>query len=135
MFAKFIKKCALVALPASLLMTSINAFAEISQAEKSVIAKKFASVRPELVVSDIEKTDIDGMYLLNFSGKGSVYYVPKGDYFFTGDLLKISGSIDYCRTLVNEHLNSAIREISFIEENPAKKLVLELAHYVRSRYD
>ncbi len=50
-------------------------------------------------------------------------------------LLKISGSIDYCRTLVNEHLNSAIREISFIEENPAKKLVLELAHYVRSRYD
>ena len=50
-------------------------------------------------------------------------------------LLKISGSIDYCRTLVNEHLNSAIREIDFIEENPAKKLVLELAHYVRSRYD
>ena len=50
-------------------------------------------------------------------------------------LLKISGSIDYCRTLVNEHLNSAIREINYIEENPAKKLVLELAHYVRSRYD
>ena len=50
-------------------------------------------------------------------------------------LLKISGSIDYCRTLVNEHLNSAIREINYIEENPPKKLVLELAHYVRSRYD
>jgi len=50
-------------------------------------------------------------------------------------LLKISGSIDYCRTLVNEHLNSAIREIDFIEDNPAKKMVLELAHYVRSRYD
>ena len=41
-------------------------------------------------------------------------------------LLKISGSIDYCRTLVNEHLNSAIREIDFIEDNPAKKMVLEL---------
>ncbi|MGB0835111.1 MAG: thioredoxin fold domain-containing protein [Psychrobium sp.] len=92
MFAKFIKKCALVALPASLLMTSISTFAEITQAEKSVIAKKFASVRPELVVSDVEKTDIDGMYLLNFSGKGTVYYVPKGDYFFTGDLLQIDGS-------------------------------------------
>ena len=50
-------------------------------------------------------------------------------------LLKISGSIDYCRTLVNEHLNSAIREIDFIEDNSAKKMVLELAHYVRSRYD
>ena len=50
-------------------------------------------------------------------------------------LLKISGSIDYCRTLINEHLNSAIREIDFIEDNPAKKMVLELAHYVRSRYD
>ncbi|MBJ23174.1 MAG: hypothetical protein CMB64_00750 [Euryarchaeota archaeon] len=50
-------------------------------------------------------------------------------------LLKISGSIDYCRNLVNEHLSSAIREINFIEDNPAKKMVLELAHYVRSRYD
>jgi len=50
-------------------------------------------------------------------------------------LLKISGSIDYCRTLVNEHLNSAIREIDFIEDNLAKRMVLELAHYVRSRYD
>ena len=50
-------------------------------------------------------------------------------------LLKISGSIDYCRTLVNEHLNTAIREIDFIDDNPAKRMVLELAHYVRSRYD
>jgi len=50
-------------------------------------------------------------------------------------LLKISGSIDYCRTLINEHLNSAIREIDFIKDNPAKKMILELAHYVRSRYD
>ena len=50
-------------------------------------------------------------------------------------LLKISGSIDYCRNLVNEHLSSAIRQINFINDNPSKKMVLELAHYVRSRYD
>lgn len=92
MFSKLLKKCAVVALPASLMLSSINAYAQISQAEKDSIAKKFASVRPELVVSDVEETDIDGMYLLNFSGKGTVYYVPKGDYFFTGDLLQINGS-------------------------------------------
>lgn len=93
MFTKLLKKCAAIAIPATLLMTSAHSFAytDVSKAEKTQIAKKFASVRPELIVSDIEKTDIDGMYLLNFSGKGSVYYVPKGDYFFTGDLLKISG--------------------------------------------
>lgn len=92
MFSKLLKKCAVVALPASLMLSSISAYAQISQAEKDSIAKKFASVRPELVVSDVEETEIDGMYLLNFSGKGTVYYVPKGDYFFTGDLLQINGS-------------------------------------------
>lgn len=91
MLTKFFKRCAAVVLPATLLLASAQsfAFADVSNAEKERIAKKFASVRPELVVSDIEKTDIAGMYLLNFSGKGSVYYVPKGDYFFTGDLLQI----------------------------------------------
>jgi len=81
-------------LPATLLLASAQSFAlsDITQAEKDRIAQKFASVRPELMVSDVEKTDIAGMYLLNFSGKGSVYYVPKGDYFFTGDLLQIAGN-------------------------------------------
>ena len=91
MLTRFFKRCAIIALPATILLSSAQSFAftDVSSAEQERIAKKFASVRPELVVSGIETTDIAGMYLLNFSGKGSVYYVPKGDYFFTGDLLQI----------------------------------------------
>lgn len=91
MLTKFLKG---VAISATLLAASSQSFAfnEVTQAEKTRIAKKFASVRPELVVSDVHKTDIDGMYLLDFSGRGGVYYVPKGDYFFTGDLLQIEGN-------------------------------------------
>jgi len=91
MFSKFIKRCTTIVLPALLVIVSTQSFAasDISSIEQAKIAKKFADVRPELVVSDIQKTDIDGIYLLNFSGKGSVYYVHKGDYFFTGNLLQI----------------------------------------------
>jgi len=91
MLARFIKRCTAIVLPATLLLVSTQsfAFADITGAEKDRIAKKFAAVRPELVVSDVERTDIDGMYIVNFSSKGSVYYIPKGDYFFTGDLLQI----------------------------------------------
>ncbi len=77
-------------------------------------------------------------YLKNAEKKNLIELVSKFHLHDLEDvlhLLKISGSIDYCRTLINEHLNSAIREIDFIESNPAKKMVLELAHYVRSRYD
>jgi len=91
MFSKLIKRCTNIALSSLLVIVSTQSFAnsDISSIEQAKIAKKFADVRPELVVSDIQKTDIDGVYLLNFSGKGSVYFVPKGDYFFTGDLLQI----------------------------------------------
>jgi thiol:disulfide interchange protein DsbC len=92
MLARFIKRCIAIVLPATLLLASAQSFAfnDVSSVEMERIAKKFAAARPELIVSGIEKTDIDGMFLLNFSGKGSVYYIPKGDYFFTGDLLQIS---------------------------------------------
>ncbi len=53
------------------------------------IAKKFADVRPDLVVSDVTKTEVEGLYSIAFSGKGSVYALQDGDYFFTGDLIKI----------------------------------------------
>ena len=35
---------------------------------------------------------MEGIYLVHFSGKGSVYYVPKGDYFFAGDLIQIKNT-------------------------------------------
>ena len=83
-----------------------------------------------VIVEDIQEEIKEEENLLNLVSKFSLQDLDEVLH-----LLKISGSIDYCRTLVNEHLNSAIREINYIEENPAKKLVLELAHYVRSRYD
>ena len=50
-------------------------------------------------------------------------------------LLQRSGSIDYCRSLVSDHLTAAIRELDVVSDSSAKSLVLDLTHYVRSRYD
>lgn len=91
MFSKLIKRCTTIVLPALLAIISAQSFAasDISSIEQNIIAKKFADVRPEFVVSGVEKSDIEGIYIVNFSDHSSVYYVLKGDYFFTGGVLQI----------------------------------------------
>jgi len=115
MFSKLIKKFTAFALPVSLLVVSAQSLAvdTITAAEKELIADKFANVRAELEVSDVEKTDIEGMYLVHFSRQGSVYYVPKGDYFFTGDLLQINKSrfVNVKETRLQEPRKAAIASI------------------------
>lgn len=115
MFSKFIKTLSVIALPATLLFASTQAMAfdTISADEKEIIANKFANVRSELEVSDVEKTDIEGMYLVHFSRQGSVYYVPKGDYFFTGDLLQINKTrfVNVKETRLQEPRKTAIAAI------------------------
>lgn len=54
-----------------------------------MIAKKFADVRSDLVVTSVTDAEVEGMYKVEFSGKGSIYVVKDGNYFFTGDLIKI----------------------------------------------
>lgn len=56
------------------------------------VAKKFSDARPDLSVSDVQTTEVEGIYQVVFEDKGSVYWVDKGDYFFVGDLFQIQGS-------------------------------------------
>ncbi len=122
MFSRFMKKLTAIALPVTLLIASGQsvAFDKITAAEKESIANKFANVRSELEVSDVEKTDIEGMYLVHFSRQGSVYYVPKGDYFFTGDLLQINKTrfVNVKETRLQEPRKAAIAAI------PASEMII-----------
>lgn len=115
MFSTFVKKFAAIALPMALLLTGTPSFASdtISAKEKALITTKFANVRTELKVTDVEKTDINGMYLVHFSKQGSVFYIPEGDYFFTGDLLQINQSrfVNVKETRLQEPRKKAIAAI------------------------
>ncbi len=56
------------------------------------IKAKFSAVRPDLKVDKVEKSEVDGIYLVSFDGKGSVYMAASGEHFFSGDMFAIKGN-------------------------------------------
>lgn len=53
------------------------------------LAERFAKARPDLVVTEVVATEAEGVYQVFFEGKGSVYAIGAGDFFFVGDLYRI----------------------------------------------
>lgn len=78
------------------------------------LTQRFLSVRPELKVASVEHTEVDGLYLVKFDGKGSVYVLGNGQYFFTGDLIHITDK---------EFVN--VKEK--VQRGPRKKLMASLS--------
>jgi len=62
---------------------------EVSEKTVAAISKKFSDARNDLKVIDVATTDVEGVYQVHFDGRGSVYAVGEGDYFFVGDLFQI----------------------------------------------
>lgn len=63
--------------------------AEIPDGLLETLAEKFAAARPDLRVTEVHPTEVEGIYQVIFDGKGAVYSVASGDYFFVGDLYQI----------------------------------------------
>lgn len=53
------------------------------------VVESFKSVRPDLTIERIESTDVVGVYEVIFREAGSVYGLGNGDYFFSGDIIRI----------------------------------------------
>ncbi len=61
----------------------------LSVDDKEEIAKRFAASRPDLVVVDVQATPAEGVYQVSFDGKGEVYMLDSGEFFFVGDLYQL----------------------------------------------
>lgn len=64
---------------------------KVSKQVVDAISKRFSEARSDLKVMDVLATDVNDVYQVFFEGKGSVYAVGKGDFFFVGDLFQIDG--------------------------------------------
>ncbi len=62
---------------------------EVSEKLVKAISERFSSARPDLVVKNVVATGADGVYQVFFEGKGSVYAVGDGEFFFLGELMQI----------------------------------------------
>ena len=56
-----------------------------------LIKAKLGAARGDLVVGEVAETEVAGLYHVEIVGRGSVYMLGEGDYFFSSDLMKIEG--------------------------------------------
>lgn len=73
--------------------SSPNAIAQnagVSEALKQQIQREFAEASPGLVVQDVVKTDVSGLYQILFKDVKPIYVMADGRHFFTGDLMAVS---------------------------------------------
>ena len=55
----------------------------------AAIAAKIMQARPDLNVTAIEATGIPGVDKATVGGRGAIYVIQNGDYFFVGDLYRV----------------------------------------------
>lgn len=65
---------------------------EITPDYVEMVRNKFASVRPDLKVEKVEKTEVAGINQVFFEGKGAIYMAADANFFFSGDLFAIQGN-------------------------------------------
>jgi len=68
---------------------SASSDVKVSKKMIKTLSDKFSKARPDLVVVDVVSTDVEDIYQVFFEGKGSVYAMGSGDYFFVGDLYQV----------------------------------------------
>ncbi len=56
---------------------------------KAQIADRFKIARGDLVVSDVQPAEAEGVYQVSFKDRGSVYLLGDGQHFFVGDLYQL----------------------------------------------
>lgn len=70
--------------------TSVASDKSVPKGLQQTLAKKFAQARPDLVVTDVTPSEIEGIYRVSFDGKGSVYASQDGNFFLVGDLFQVA---------------------------------------------
>lgn len=55
----------------------------------TVIGNRLVQARPDLKVTGVEATGIEGIEKVQIDGRGTIYVVEGGDYFFVGDLYRV----------------------------------------------
>lgn len=81
--------------------------------DEAAIRQRFKAARPDVVISQVEPSDVDGIYRVELQNGPEIYVSADGKYFFLGDMFSVTetGFVNLAETRRNGERQKLMAEV------------------------